>query len=212
EITRPGGAWVTDGEIGQTTRLASEVYLPFSKFSGWFVMPRISVQASDLPYLVGQTVRADYRVHTFRYGLDIGKQFGDWGEVRAGAYREEGHSRLNIGDPSDPLLPFPARQPLGSVTYFLRFSYDTLDNIDFPHSGEQVALQWSSAHQVVGGESSYNRVTFNFLAAHTWRGRDTVAFSASAGSLLDRPVNLEMEFPLGGFLNLSGLQQYSLYG
>ena len=212
EITRPGGAWVTDGEIGQTTRLASEVYLPFSKFSGWFVMPRISVQASDLPYLVGQTVRADYRVHTFRYGLDIGKQFGDWGEVRAGAYREEGHSRLNIGDPSDPLLPFPALQQLGSVTYFLRFSYDTLDNIDFPHSGEQAALQWSSAHQVVGGGSSYNRVTFNFLAAHTWSGRNTLAFSASAGSLLDRPVNLEMEFPLGGFLNLSGLQQYSLYG
>ncbi len=212
EITRSGGAWVTDAEIGQTTRLASEVFLPFSKFSGWFVMPRVSVRASDLPYLVGQTMRADYRVHAFRYGLDLGRQFGDWGEVRAGVYREEGHSQLNDGDPSDPLLPFPARQPLGSVTYFLRFSYDTLDNIDFPHSGEQVALQWSSAHQVVGGESSYNRVTFNFLAAHTWRGRDTVAFSASAGSLLDRPVNLEMEFPLGGFLNLSGLQQYSLYG
>ncbi len=212
EITRSGGAWVTDGEIGQTTRLASEVFVPFSKFSGWFVMPRVSVQASDLPYLVGQSMRADYRVHTFRYGLDVGKQFGDWGEVRAGVYREEGHSRLNLGDPSDPLLPFPALQPLGSVTYFLRFSYDTLDNIDFPHSGEQVALQWSSAHQVIGGESSYNRVTFNFLAAHTWRDRNTVAFSASAGSLLNRPVNLEMEFPIGGFLNLSGLQQYSLYG
>jgi len=212
EITRSGGAWVTDVEIGQTSRLASEVYLPFSKFSGWFVMPRVSVQASDLPYLVGQSMRADYRVHALRYGLDLGKQFGDWGEVRAGLYREEGHSRLNLGDPSDPLLPFPALQPLGSLTYFLRFSYDTLDNIDFPHSGEQASLQWSSAHQVVGGEPSYNRVTFNFLAAHTWRGRDTLAFSASAGSLLDRPVNLEMEFPLGGFLNLSGLKQYSLYG
>ncbi len=212
EITRPGGEWVTDGEIGQTTRLASEIYLPFSKFSGWFVMPRISVQASDLPYVVGQRERADYRVHTFRYGLDIGKQFGNWGEVRAGVYREEGHSRLNVGDPSDPLLPFPALQPLGSVTYFVRFSYDTLDNIDFPHSGEQARLQWSSAHQVLGGQSSYNRVTFNFLAAHTWRSRNTLAFSASAGSLLDRPTDLEMEFPLGGFLNLSGLRQYSLYG
>ncbi len=212
EITRSGGEWVTDGEIGQTSRLATEVYLPFSKFSGWFVTPHVSVEASDLPFLVGQSERAVYRVHTFRYGLDLGKQFSDWGEVRAGVYRDEGHTRLTVGDPADPLLPFPALQAFGSLSYFLRFSYDTLDNIDFPHSGEQAALQWSSAHQVVGAQSSYNRVTFNFLAAHTWRDRNTLAFSVSGGSLLNRATDLRMEFPLGGFLNLSGLKQYSLYG
>ncbi len=212
EITRSGGEWVTDGEIGQTSRLATEVYLPFSKFSGWFVMPQVSVEASDLPYFVGQSMRAVYRAHTFRYGLDLGKQFSDWGEVRAGAYREEGHTRLTVGDPGDPLLPFPAQQAFGSLTYFLRFSYDTLDNINFPHSGEQATLQWSSVHQVIGPQSSYNRVTFDFLAAHTWRDRNTVAFSVSGGSLLNRATDLRMEFPLGGFLNLSGLKQYSLYG
>ncbi len=212
EITRPGGEWVTDGEIGQTSRLATELYLPFSKFSGWFVLPRVSIAASDLPFLIGQSVRAQYREHTFKYGLDFGKQFGDWGEVRAGVYREEGHSRLTIGDPTDPALPFPPQQSFGSLTYFLRFSYDTLDNIDFPHSGEQATLQWSSAHQAVGSVPSYNRVTFRFLAAHTWRDRNTVAFSVAGGSLLNRATNLRMEFPLGGFLHLSGLKPYSLYG
>ncbi len=212
EITRPGGEWVTDGEIGQTSRLATEVYLPFSKFSGWFVLPHVSVAASDLPFLIGQSVRAQYRVHTFKYGLDFGKQFGDWGEIRAGAYREQGHSRLTIGDPSDPALPFPPLQSFGALTYFVRFSYDTLDNIDFPHSGEQASLQWSSAHDAVGAVPSYNRVTFSFLAAHTWRDRNTVAFSLSGGSLLNRATTLRMEFPLGGFLNLSGLKPYSLYG
>ncbi len=212
EITRSGGEWVTDGEIGQTSRLATEVYLPFSKFSGWFVLPRVSIGASDLPFLIGQSVRAQYRVHTFRYGLDIGKQFSDWGEIRAGVYREAGHSRLSIGDPNDPALPFPPLQNFGSLTYFLRFSYDTLDNINFPHSGEQAALQWSSAHQAIGAVSSYNRVTFHFIAAHTWHDRNTVAFSLSGGSLLNRATDLRMEFPLGGFLNLSGLKPYSLYG
>jgi NTE family protein len=212
EITRSGGEWVTDGEIGQTSRLATEVYLPFSKFSGWFVLPKVSIAATDLPFLIGQSVRAQYRVHTFDYGLDLGKQFGDWGEVRAGVYREEGHTRLTIGDPTDPALPFPAQQSFGSLTYFLRFSYDTLDNIDFPHSGEHATLQWSSAHDVIGGVSTYNRVTLDFLAAHTWRDRNTVAFSLAGGSLLNRATNLLMEFPLGGFMNLSGLKPYSLYG
>ena len=212
DITRPGGEWVTDGEIGQTSQLATEVYLPFSKFSGWFVLPKVSIAASNLPFFIGQRVRAQYREHTFRYGLDFGKQFGDWGEIRAGVYREEGHSRLNIGDPNDPALPFPPLQSFGALTYFLRFSYDTLDNIDFPHSGEQATLQWSSAHNVIGALSSYNRVTLHYLAAHTWDDRNTVAFAFSGGSLLNRATNLRMEFPLGGFLNLSGLKPYSLYG
>lgn len=212
DITRTGGEWVTDGEIGQTELLATEVFLPISQFSGWFVMPHISDGSTNLPFLIGQSERAQYRVHTFDYGLDFGKQFGNWGEIRAGAYREEGHSRLTIGDPSDPKLPFPPFQILGSRTYFMRLSYDTLDDINFPHFGERASLQWSGARNVVGGELSSNQVTFDYLAAHTWDGRDTLALSMSGGSTLNQVTDLRMEFPLGGFLNLSGLRQYSLYG
>jgi NTE family protein len=212
EITRAGGEWVTDAEIGQTSLLSTELFLPLSQFSGWFVMPYTTVASRNLPFLIGQSERAQYRVHTFDYGLDAGKQFGNWGEIRAGVYREEGHSRLTIGDPSDPQLPFPAFQTFGSRTYFARLSYDTLDDINFPHFGERAMLQWSGARNVLGGEPSYNQVTLDFLAAHTWRERDTLALSLSGGSTLDRVTDLRMEFPLGGFLNLSGLKQYSLYG
>jgi NTE family protein len=212
DITRTGGEWVTDAEIGQTELLSTEVFLPFSQFSGWFVMPHISVESTNLPFLLGQSERAQYRVHTFDYGLDLGKQFGNWGEIRTGVYREEGHSRLTIGDPNDPRLIFPPFQIFGNRTYFARFTYDTLDDINFPHFGEQADLQWSAARNVVGGEPNSNQVTFDFLAAHTWHERDTVALSLSGGDTLNRVTDLRMEFPLGGFLNLSGLRQYSLYG
>ncbi|HEY2037386.1 MAG TPA: patatin-like phospholipase family protein, partial [Steroidobacteraceae bacterium] len=89
DITRTGGEWVTDAEIGQTELLATEVFLPLSQFSGWFVMPHVSDASTNLPFLIGQSERAQYRVHTFDYGLDFGKQFGNWGEIRTGAYREE---------------------------------------------------------------------------------------------------------------------------
>ena len=212
DITRTGGEWVTDAEIGQTELLSTEVFLPLSQFSGWFVMPHISDASTNLPFLIGQSERAQYRVHTFDYGLDFGKQFGNWGEIRTGVYREEGHSRLTIGDPSDPLLPFLPFQVFGSRTYFARLSYDTLDDMNFPHFGERANLQWSGARNVVGGELNSNQVTFDYLAAHTWDGRDTLALSMSAGSTLNRVTDLRMEFPLGGFLDLSGLRQYSLYG
>ena len=212
DITRTGGEWVTDAEIGQTELLSTEVFLPFSQFSGWFVMPHISDQSTNLPFLLGQTERAQYRVHTFDYGLDFGKQFGNWGEIRTGVYREEGHSRLTIGDPNDPRLIFPPFQIFGNRTYFARFTYDTLDDINFPHFGEQADLQWSGVRNVVGGEPNSNQVAFNFLAAHTWHERNTVALSLSGGDTLNRVTDLRMEFPLGGFLDLSGLRQYSLYG
>jgi NTE family protein len=212
EITRTGGEWVTDAEIGQTELLSTEVFLPLSQFSGWFVMPHTAIESRNLPFLIGQSERAQYRVHTLDYGLDAGKQFGNWGEIRAGVYQEEGHSRLTIGDPSDPLLPFPAFQTFGSRTYFARFSYDTLDDINFPHFGERAMLQWSGARNVVSGEPSYNQVMLDYLAAHTWGERDTLALSLSGGSTLDRVTDLRMEFPLGGFLDLSGLRQDSLYG
>lgn len=212
EITRTGGEWVSDAQIGQTSLLSTEVFLPLSQFSGWFVMPHMAVEARNLPFLIGQTERAQYRIDTFDYGLDFGKQFSNWGEIRTGLYREEGHSRLTIGDPDDSQLPFPAFQIFGSQTYFTRFTYDTLDDINFPHFGEQGMLQWSGERDVVGGEPDSNQVTFDFLAAHTWRDRDTLSLSVAGGSNLDRVTDLRLEFPLGGFLNLSGLKQYSLYG
>jgi NTE family protein len=212
EITPTGGEWVTDGQVGQTSLLSTEVFLPFSHFSGWFVMPHTSIEARNLPFLIAQSERAQYRVDTFDYGLDFGKQFSNWGEIRTGVYREEDRSRLTIGDPDDTELPFPPHQQFGSRSYFTRFTYDTLDDINFPHFGQQATLQWTGERYVVGGQPHLNQVTFDFLAAHTWRDRNTVSLSMSGGSDLERPTNLLMEFPLGGFLDLSGLKRYSLWG
>jgi NTE family protein len=212
DITRAGGEWVTDAQIGQTSILATEVFLPLSHFSGWFVMPHTSVEDRNLPFFIGQAERAQYRVDTFDYGLDFGKQFGNWGEIRSGIYHEEDRSRLTIGDPFDSQLPFPPHQTFGSRNYFARFTVDTLDDINFPHFGERAMLQWTGERNVVGGHPDLNQVTFDFLAAHTWRDRDTVSLSLSGGSDLERPSDLLMEFPLGGFLDLSGLKQYSLWG
>ena len=212
DITRAGGEWVSDAQIGQTSLLSTEVFLPLSHFSGWFVMPHTAVEARNLPFFIGQAERAQYRVDTFDYGLDFGKQFGNWGEIRTGVYREEDRSRLTIGDPYDSQLPFPPHQLFGSRNYFARLTYDTLDDVNFPHFGEQAMLQWTGERNVVGHEPDLNQVTFDFLAAHTWRDRNTLSLSLSGGSDLERPTDLLMEFPLGGFLNLSGLKQYSLWG
>ncbi|MDE2261531.1 MAG: patatin-like phospholipase family protein, partial [Gammaproteobacteria bacterium] len=69
DITRAGGEWVTDAQIGQNSLLSTEVFLPLSHFSGWFAMPHIGVEDRNLPFFIGQAERAQYRVDTFDYGL-----------------------------------------------------------------------------------------------------------------------------------------------
>jgi NTE family protein len=227
EITRPGGEFVWDLQVGQTSLVATELFLPFSEFSGWFVDPHAQIAASNVPLFgnqsqaagaantnsaVNQTEIAQYRLHTYVYGIDVGKQFGNWGEIRTGIQREEGHSHLEIGDPGDPLLRSLPNQNFGVHDYFVRFSYDRLDNVNFPHSGQQASLQWDANRNVTGVDNVTNQVAFSYVGAASF-GRDTLVLSANAGMTLEGNVtDVRLLYPLGGFLNLSGLRADSLLG
>jgi NTE family protein len=237
EITRSGGEFVWDVQVGQTSLVATEVFVPLSEFSGWFVDPHAEVAASNVPWFgssnttapgggptstsgattspysgVSQNEIAQYRLHTFVYGLDFGKQFGNWGEIRAGIQREQGHAHLEIGDPNDRLLQTQPTQDFGVRDYFVRFSYDRLDDVNFPHSGQQASLQWNAYRNVTGVDQVTNQVSFSYVGALSF-GRDTAVFSANSGLTLESNVNdVRLLYPLGGFLNLSGLRANSLMG
>jgi NTE family protein len=212
DITRNAGEWVTDLQGGTTSLASTELFLPLAQFSGWFVMPHISDLARDLYILNGQSLEAEYRLHTFQYGSDFGYQLGNWGEVRLGAQRQQGHYVLAIGDPTDPNLPVQSLTRFNLVNYFARFTYDRLDDINFPHSGQQATLQWSGNRDTSGLGQYSDQVTASYVGAYSF-GRDTFSLSAAGGSTLQSNVtDLNLQFPLGGFLNLSGLRANSLLG
>jgi NTE family protein len=211
DITRNAGEWVTDLQGGTTSLASTELFLPLAQFSGWFVMPHVSDLARELYILNGQSLEAQYRVHTFQYGSDFGYQFGNWGEARIGAQREQGHYVLEIGNPTDPNPSVQSLTRFDLINYFARFTYDRLDDINFPHSGQQATLQWSANRNATLGQYS-DQVTMSYLAAYSF-GRDTFSLSAAGGTTLQANVNeLNLQFPLGGFLNLSGLRANSLLG
>ena len=212
DITRNAGEWVTDLQIGSTSLASTELFLPLARFSGWFVMPHVQTLSRDVDVLQDQTLLAEYRVHDFNYGLDFGRQFGNWGEIRTGIAREEGHLRLKIGDPNDPNLPPLSGDHWDTTNYFVRFTYDRLDDINFPHRGQQALLQWSGVRSDHPNRPNSDQVTLNYIGAYSF-GRDTFQFSASGGITLQSQVtDINLLFPLGGFLNLSGLRANSLTG
>ena len=155
---------------------------------------------------------AKYRLHTFDYGMDFGRQFGNWGEIRVGAQGEQGHYVLAIGDPTDPTLPVQSFSPYKLNEYFVRLTYDRLDDINFPRTGQRAVVQYSAYRNASGIVQTADQVTGSYIGAYSF-GRDTLSFSAAGGTTLQVNVtDLNLQFPLGGFLNLSGLRYNSLLG
>ena len=216
EITNPGGELVLDLQMGEDSKIGSEVYLPVSETSGFFFLPHVLAEARNIEVLDDQTPVAEYRLHSFNYGLDFGREFGNWGEIRTGVQHEEGHSRVHIGDPTLPTQSFDTR------TFFLRMSYDRLDDVNFPRKGQQATVEWDAERTGLGSDQRSDRLQFNYLGAHSF-GRYTAVFSAAGGTTLNTPnvpqivpggvpTDVRLLFSLGGFLNLSGLRQDSLTG
>jgi NTE family protein len=225
EITRPGGEWVWDVQVGDTSLISTEVYLPISDSSSFFFSPHADVKSQNVFVLEGQTRLAEYRVRSVDYGLDFGREFGNWGEIRTGIEKESGSEDVRVGDPNLPSDNFDTRE------YFVRLSLDHLDNVNFPHHGQQAQIEWRGERTGLGSQSSYDRLSFSYLAANSF-GRYSVVFSANGGTTIDAPAglllsgqttgpggvavttpsDLRLLFPLGGFLNLSGLKANSLAG
>jgi NTE family protein len=205
EITQPGGEWVWDIQEGDTSRLATEVYLPFSQSSRYFLLPHAELEARNVAFLDGQQAIAEYRVRSFGYGVDLGREFGNWGEIRAGLRSVSGSTHVRIGDRANlPTGDFDSRG------YFTRLSYDRLDDINFPRHGSSATLEWSGERPAFGSDQRADRVQLNYITAHSF-GRETAVWWTSLGTALNKPTaDLRTLFSLGGFLNLSGLKANSI--
>ncbi len=207
EMNQLGGEWTWDLQVGESPRIATEVYLPLSYRSRWFVLPQAKYEARNVALFDATGRRlAEYRVKGARYGLDVGREFGSSFEIRAGVHREDGESRVRLGDPTLPSDSFDVRQ------FYARIAYDGLDDVGFPRRGASFFLDWTGEHDLAGQGADADLVTVDWQMARS-SGRHRGVLSASFGSNLDSgPGEVRNLFPLGGFLNLSGLAPGEIAG
>jgi NTE family protein len=207
EITRYGGEWLWDIQLGETPRVATEVYLPVGYRSRWFVAPHGQFQIRTLPLVNAQErILAEYRVRTTDFGIDLGRELGNYGEIRIGAGRTLGAARVRIGDPLLPPTEFDAQK------YFGEFRYDSLDDVNFPRRGASFELGWQGEREGGGSAESADLLVFDQLFAHSW-GRNTAILWTTAGTRLDSDTDIvRSHYTLGGFLNLSGVTPETLVG
>jgi NTE family protein len=207
EITRYGGEWLWDFQVGETPRVATEVYLPVGYRSRWFVAPHAQFQIRTLPLINDdERILAEYRVRTTDIGVDLGRELGNYGEIRVGAGRTIGAARVRIGDPLLPPTEFDADKLFGE------FRYDSVDDVNFPRRGGSFSLAWQGEREGGGDSQKADLILFDQQYAHSW-GRNTAILWTTAGTRLDSDVDIvRSHYTLGGFLNLSGVTPETLVG
>jgi NTE family protein len=208
DITKTGGEWVWDLQAGSSPHIYTELYLPFQQTSAYFVDPHTEFDDVNVPLVDSDENRlAEFRVHTFRTGLDFGRELENIGELRFGVFHEQGGTSVLVGDPATPTTDFNANG------YFARFSLDQLDDVRFPHNGQLASVEWNSERYEVGGDKPFDRLSLNWLAAGTF-GRETAIFWASGGATFNQtlPNDVRTQYPLGGLFDLSGIPADSLAG
>jgi NTE family protein len=198
----------TNVQIGSDSKITSEFYQPLDALAKWFVAPAVRLESRDLPIFQNNSRIADFRDREVEGDLDVGRNLGNWGEIRVGLHRINGLTYDYFGN-TDLVDP-----QYNNGEYFFKFSYDQLDNVHFPREGQSFNIQWDADRTNLGADTAFDRVSIDWLAANSW-GRNTVLLWTSGGATLDgrlKPSDVQDFYSLGGFLNLSGLAPQSLLG
>ncbi len=204
-MNRLGGEWRTLLAIGEENRLTTEFYQPLHRQGRWFVSPWFIAgrEREDLFNEDGTVSR--FLVDSFEGRLDLGYQFGRYGEIRAGISR----GRLNTDLDTGGVLQNASRVNTGG--YRAALTVDQLDSANFPRHGFFLQSELFLSREGLGAEQEFNQLYTRLVDAGSW-GRNSMVGVISFGS--DRGTTLPpyAEFSLGGFLNLSGIPPESLRG
>jgi NTE family protein len=204
ELNSLGAESVWDLQVGSAPLLATELYLPLSNVTRYFIAPHADVEAHDVAQVVDDRQVGEFRVSSVDYGIDFGREFGNWGEARVGVLNSRGNSHVELGV-SAPESSFDVTE------YFFRFGYDSLNSANFPRNGQALLAQ-VSVEGNGGGEQGTDLFTLDWRAAHSWARNTVVAWVTAGSTIGGSQTNVRTFFPLGGFLNLSGVPAETLAG
>lgn len=204
-INRLGGEWRSDISIGRTLGIFSELYQPLDFSGRFFVAPSVQVVRNAFSVFENQQRIALLNLDQLGGTLDLGMQFEDWGELRAGVYR--GRVRAGLGAGVIDLQG-------GSIgTGGLRgiLTIVRMDSPTIPREGSSLQVQYLNSQRAIGATDSYSKLQANGYSVYTVR-RQTFIAGFGAGTNLGTRIPVYDTFPLGGLLNLGAFAAGEIRG
>ncbi|MCK1789839.1 patatin-like phospholipase family protein [Pseudomonas violetae] len=204
-INRLGAEWLTRAQIGDRQELYSEFYQPLDVGSRYFIAPYAAFDAQNVEATLDNDPIAQYRVERYGFGLNVGRQIGNSGEVRLGVGEAWGKADVRIGEQDLPSESF------NEGFYEMKYSFDSLDNVYFPHEGEDFALAFRQYEPGLGSDNRYRQWEIALDKALS-NGPDTFILGGRYGRTLNDANVVTSSFLLGGARQLSGFREDAISG
>lgn len=204
-INHLGAEWLTRAQIGDKQELYTEFYQPLDVGSRYFVAPYAAFEAQNVDSVLDNDPIAQYRVERYGFGLNVGRQIGNNGEIRFGVGEAWGKADVRIGDQNLPSEHF------NEGFYALKYSFDSLDNVYFPHDGKDVSLTLMQFEPGLGSDTRYRQWEFKLDKAMS-SGPNTLILGGRYGRTLDDANVVTSSFLLGGARQLSGFREDAISG
>jgi len=204
-INELGAEWLTRLQLGDHQELYTEFYQPLDAGSRWFVAPNLLAEAQNVESILDNDPVAEYRLQRYGYGLNLGRQIANNGEIRFGIGHAWGNAEVRVGDQRLPDFSFTEGY------YGLQYSFDTVDNVDFPREGEEIGLTLRQYDPSLGSDERYRQWELHLDKALSY-GSNTFVLGGRYGRTLDDAEVVTSSFLLGGARQLSGFRQDSLAG
>lgn len=205
EVNRRGAEWENVVQSGDVAVLSSAFYQPLDWGMRTFIQPRISHRRTQQDIWVDGVAVTEYDLTRDEIRLEGGRVFGNWGELRLGAYsaRDKGDMRIGL-----PIFPNVETDDGGLDA---TFRVDTLDNVVFPTRGTWVLARYSQSLSDLGADIELRRAAVQ--VGHSFSlGRSTLRPSIEVARNFDEGANLFHVHWLGGMFRLSGLGRDELWG
>ncbi len=194
------GEWRTEIQIGESRRVATELFQPVTWRGDWFVSPRIeSTLGGFNTFDADGNQVARYEVKRSAASIELGWQWRNLGQIAIGPFRESVHAQIEVGD---PLLP-SFDQPISGWDW--RIVVDQLDDWNFPADAWFLEIK---------GRDTADYAYAHFHTTTAWQPSDAnrLLLSVRASSRTAGVLPVQERFGLGGFLSLSGMRQNELRG
>jgi NTE family protein len=207
-----GGEWKNILWAGRIGGIRSEFYQPTGLNATSYVMPFALVRNEDVPVYTsdGDKQLAEYRVHRENLGLEAGWSPLSYWRVFTSLSRGVDDGSLRIGSPTD----FPDQRAQFAMVR-LGLDWDTFDSTQFPTRGSHVQFDYDMYRPFLGGDVNGDVARFTADWVPDWGMSDSryhLLLGLHASSAIQNSSFFESQDFLGGFLNLSGFSERSLYG
>lgn len=196
KLNRLAGQWKNLLQLGNRPRFYSEFYQPLDPEFRYFTSAHMDISEIDIGLYSDGRKRGEYEVTRFGGGVDVGREFSNWGELRAGIEFAVGD--LDFKDDANTLDTYTFQDG----KYFVKLTHDSLDRRNFPKKGSAWQLMWVHSLSLLSDGKDFKKIFIDTNVAKTF-GKHTILLGFDGKIVIDGDLGYEDVFYMGGFLNMS---------